>query len=135
MITFHTKSGLVTFTELEVAPDTLQSAGDRRYSLQISFSRLKLSGHTFWVAKDDWHSFANAAVKVLQRRVGTASFRSMSPGSCQLVIEPIKNKRELKLTVNINELAAGRADLPKFATFIEDELDSEFLLDLENHLK
>ena len=101
MILFHTKAGLVTLTELEVTADSLPSAGDRRFSLEIALGRFNLTGHTFWVAQDDWQRFTRSAVKVLQRREGTAAFRSMSPDSCQLVIKPSRNKRDLKLSVNI----------------------------------
>lgn len=134
MIEIKSKTGQVILKVLEVSPQTLPNAGDRKLSLEIRSQKLNFKNHFFWVTKVEWEKFQGAALKLLANRKGTAGLQGMSPGSCQLVLE-VKSHPKIEMTVSINELRAARNVYPRTAVTLEDELDQEWLLELENSLK
>ncbi len=134
MIEIKTKTGQVILKVLEVLPETLPSAGDWKLSLEIRSQKLNFKNHSFWVTKSEWEKFQGAALKLLANRKGTAVLQSMSPGSCQLVLE-VKSHLRIEMRVSINELRGARNVSPRTAAVFKDELDQEWLLELENSLK
>jgi hypothetical protein len=134
MIEIRTPTGNVTLKVLEVAPANLPRAGDRKLSLEISSPKLQFRNHTFWLSESDWTRFLAASREVIAKRKGMAALQGMSPGCCQLVLE-VKSPPKIELTVNVNQLSASRKAYPRTAAFLEDELDQEYLVQLDESLK
>ena len=59
----------------------------------------------------------------------------MSPGGMILKLEPSRNSRTLKLTINTNSLGLGSTSFPKLAVHWEDEIEPEWLIDFGNALR
>jgi hypothetical protein len=135
MISIHALSGIVTLSLLETTPESLPRPGDKHFTLDLRTKKLTIDRHSFWVTADEWKSFRNNAEKLLKSLKGTAAFRSMSPGGMILALDPSRNSRTLKLTINTNSLGLGSSSFPKVAIHFEDEIEAEWLTDLGNSLR
>ncbi len=87
------------------------------------------------VVADDWKSFLSDAQQLLKNLEGTAALKSMSPDAMGLILEFSKKSKKLRFIVKINSLELSRARFPQFALHLEDEIDSEWFVQLENSVR
>ena len=133
MSTLRTSSGSISLNVLEVAPPTLPSVGDLRFALEVTSTKLHFHGHSFWISARDFSEFSVSLRKLIERRKGAASLRAMSPGSFFIALKTPSPTRIL-VTINVNELSAGRDFRPRFAFDIQDEVDQEWLMRFQSEL-
>jgi len=133
MSTLRTTNGSISLSVLEVAPEALPSAGDVRLSVEVVSAKVHFHDHSFWISAGDFSDFSVSLQKLIEKRKGAASLRGMSPGAFLMALQAPAPNRML-VTVNINELSAGRDLLPRLAFDIQDEVDQEWLTRFRSEL-